>query len=151
MSRLAVKYLDISLHVSQWVIFILRQMSQFSVSSFVSKPFPRKAKYNFFFFSIGTRSALSNQCSSLHPMTAHTALSSAFFLHPLTAVDFRSSQYSPINHLNFGPPVFHLPSGFPRTTFFPAVASDILTSTPAHSSLLTYWYSCYSVRQIYEH
>jgi hypothetical protein len=82
-------------------------------------------------------------------MTAHTDLSSAFFLHAVTPTDFRSFSMQS-NHLNFGPPVFHLPSGFPRTTSFTAVASDILTSWPAHSSLLTYWYSCYSISQMYE-
>jgi hypothetical protein len=82
-------------------------------------------------------------------MTVPTDLSSTFFLRPFTAIDFRSFS-AQTNHLNFGPPAFYLPCDFPRTTFLTAVASDILTSWRAHCSLLTYWYSCYSIRQLNE-
>jgi hypothetical protein len=67
---------------------------------------------------------------------AQADLSSAFFLHLLTPIDFRS--FSTLsNHLNFGLPAFLLPSGFPINTFFTVLSSDILTTWPAHCSLRT--------------
>ena len=46
-------------------------------------------------------------------MTAHTDLSSAFFLPLLTPIDFRPFSVQS-NHLNFGLPAFLLPSGSPE-------------------------------------
>jgi len=163
MSCLAVKYLDIASDVSQWSTLILRQMSHSEGSLYCVRClnflFPLTIRNLF----SEKRNTVSSSCNSspfsahgpycltsvAFRMTAHTDLSSAFFLRPLTTIDFRSFS-TQSNHLNFGPPVFHLPSGFPRTTFFTAIASDILTSWPAHCSLLTYWYSCHSIRQMYE-
>jgi hypothetical protein len=68
-------------------------------------------------------------------MITHTVLSSAFFLHLLAPIDFRSFSVQS-NHLNFGLPAFLLPSGFPRNTFYTVLPSDILTRWPAHPSLL---------------
>jgi hypothetical protein len=48
-------------------------------------------------------------------MTAHTDLPSAFILHLLTSIDFRSFSIQ-ANHLNFGLPAFLLPSCFPSNT-----------------------------------
>jgi hypothetical protein len=70
-------------------------------------------------------------------MITHTDLSSAFFLHLFTPIDFRSFSVQS-NHLNFGLPAFLLQSGFPRYTSFTVLSSDILTRWPARSSLHTF-------------
>jgi hypothetical protein len=68
--------------------------------------------------------------------TAHTNLSSAFFLHLLAPIDFRTFSIQS-NHINSGLPAFLLQSGFRRNTVEPAyndiglydtasIASDIL-------------------------
>ena len=59
--------------------------------------------------------------------TAHTDLSSAFFLHLLTPIDFISF-LTQFNHLNFGLPSSLLPSAFPRNPLLTVLSSDALTS-----------------------
>jgi hypothetical protein len=60
---------------------------------------------------------------------AHTDLSSAFFLHLLAPIYFRSCSIQS-NHLNFGLPAFLLPSGFPRITSFTVHQTFLLDDQP---------------------
>lgn len=69
-------------------------------------------------------------------MIARANLSSAFFIHLLTPSMSDHSQES--SHLTFGLPAFFLPSGFSRNTFLTTLSSNIITTWPAYSSLLTF-------------
>ena len=65
--------------------------------------------------------------SAFFRTTAHTDLSSAFFLHLLTPIDFISF-LTQFNHLHFGLPSSLLPSAFPRNTLLTVLSSDAVTS-----------------------
>jgi hypothetical protein len=70
-------------------------------------------------------------------MIARIYSCSAFFLHLLTPIDFRSFSIQS-NHLKFGLPTFLLPSGFPRNTLVAVLSSEVFTRWPAPSSLLAF-------------
>ena len=64
-------------------------------------------------------------------------LSPAFFPHLLTHIYFRPFSIQSM-HLNFGLPVFFLPSGLSIHTLFTVLSSGILTIWPANSSRLPF-------------
>jgi hypothetical protein len=66
-------------------------------------------------------------CRASFRKTVHTDVSSAFFLHLLTPINFISflTQY---DHPNFGLPASLLPFGFPRNNFLTVLSSDALTT-----------------------
>ena len=69
------------------------------------------------------------------PPSERQPIQTSLFLHLLTLINFRSFSVQ-CSHLSFGLPALLLPSGFPRNTSLTFVLSDILTTWPAHSSLL---------------
>jgi hypothetical protein len=91
-----------------------------------------------FLFGIGPYSLTSVSFR----MTAHTDLSSVFFLHLLLPIGFISFSVKS-NHLNFGLPAFLLPSGFSRNTFYgPIIRHSYHMTSPFWSS---YIYCCYNI------
>ena len=73
-----------------------------------------------------------NQCLLQNDSPYRSA--SAFFLHPLTPIDFASFSRQ-FTHFNFGLPAFLLLYGFSRNTFFTVLSSNILTRWRVGSSL----------------
>ena len=100
-----------------------------------TKKLIKKARYLVYFATSSLAYCPDGLTSASFRMITHTELSSGFFLHLSTPINFRSFSVQSWSSS------FLLPSGFFRNTFFEVLSSDILSS-PFESS---YFYCCYNI------